>query len=150
MHLMNLLLACVFALCVIAAPADFKLHSALTIPVPGSATYDADLAAAVAYARSHSTSSVQTAADGPKNKLCGQYTTTPDSKPFYTELRTDGTNVCTNMNPGYTMAIVGNYFCGFCMYFDKDGCQGALVWNKGPEYNQWQLVPRTKSYICFD
>ena len=118
MHLMNLLLACIFALCVIAAPADFKLHSALTIPVSGSATYDADLAAAIAYARSHPTSSVQTAADGPKKKYCGRYVTTPDSDPIAQELLTDGTNVCINMKPGYTMEIVGNSFCNFCMYFD--------------------------------
>ncbi|KAI4635940.1 hypothetical protein J4E83_000894 [Alternaria metachromatica] len=150
MHLMNLLLACIFALCVIAAPADFKLHSALTIPVSGSATYDADLAAAIAYARSHPTSSVQTAADGPKKKYCGRYVTTPDSDPIAQELLTDGTNVCINMKPGYTMEIVGNTFCNFCMYFDDDGCFGALVWNKGPDRDQWQRVPRTKSYICFD
>jgi hypothetical protein len=118
MRLLSLLLVAVHALCVIAAPMDFELHSVLAIPVPGSATYDADLAAAVAYARSHTSSSVQTSAIGLYDRYCGRYYTEPESRPYYTDLRGLATYTCINVKSGYVMEQTSNVHCGLCMYFD--------------------------------
>ncbi|KAH6882383.1 hypothetical protein BKA58DRAFT_373237 [Alternaria rosae] len=149
MNLLNLLLACIFALCVIAAPTDFKLHSALAIPVPGSATYDADLAAALAYVRSHNSSSVQTsAADPPITRLCGFYNSIPDSDPLYKEMRTDGSFNYRSfeLDPGSTIKSVLNRHCGFCMYFDE---KGTLIQGVGPDQQKWVAIPGGRSYICW-
>ncbi|KAI4635218.1 uncharacterized protein J4E87_000168 [Alternaria ethzedia] len=149
MHLMNLLLACIFALCVIAAPADFTLHSPLAIPVPGSATYDADVAAVLAYVRSHNSSPIQrSATDEPITRLCGIYTSTPVSDPIYQEMREDGSfNYRSfDLDAGSTIEGILNRHCGFCMYFDEEG---ALIMSVGPDQVNWAHPTTAKTYICW-
>ncbi|KAI4683533.1 uncharacterized protein J4E88_004709 [Alternaria novae-zelandiae] len=121
MHLMNLLLACIFALCVIAAPTDFKLHSPLAIPVPGSATYDADVAAVLAYVL---------------------------SDPIYQEMREDGSFNYRSFDlaAGSTIEGILNRHCGFCMYFDEEG---ALIMSVGPDQVNWAHPTTAKTYICW-
>lgn len=114
MRLLNLILLSIFAMCVAGAPTDFELHSPLTIPVPGSTTYDADLAAAVAYARSHPSSrTVETSVTAVKQRLCGDYT--PGNKPVYST----GLLVCGETDPGVEMKRFTNRMCGFCIIFDS-------------------------------
>jgi hypothetical protein len=114
MHLLNLILPSIFAMCVVGAPTDFELHSPLAIPVPGSTTYDADLAAAVAYARSHpSSGTVKTSTIAVKQRLCGDYT--PGNKPVYST----GLLVCGETDPGVEMKRFTNRMCGFCIVFDS-------------------------------
>jgi hypothetical protein len=117
MRLSNLLIAGSNALYVIAAPTDFELNSPLALPVPGSSTYDADLAAAVAYARSHVSSSVQTSTIEPvKQRLCGWYIPKPKGrdKPMYKT----GLLLCMETEPGDEMTRMINRYCGFCAVFD--------------------------------
>ncbi|KAI4650493.1 hypothetical protein J4E93_002849 [Alternaria ventricosa] len=149
MILMNLLLACIFALCVVAAPTDFELHSPVAIPVPGSATYDADVAAILAYVRSHNSSPVQrSAADEPITRLCGFYESTPDSKPLWKEMREDGSMNYRSfeLDPGSTIKSVLNRHCGFCMYFDE---KGALIMSVGPDEVKFAHPTTAKTYICW-
>ncbi|KAG9193241.1 hypothetical protein G6011_03276 [Alternaria panax] len=145
MRLLNLILPGVFAICAVAAPTDFDLHSPLAIRVPSSTTYDADVAAAIAYARTQpSSGTVKISATAPKKKLCGGYEPAYKSPPGFKDMHSNGL-FCTETENGEEMERITNYHCGICMIFDKSQCQGNLIGYWGPATPPMEL-PGDKSH----
>jgi hypothetical protein len=114
-----LALAGLLAVCVSAAPTANANVNFLAIPVPGSASYEADLAAAVAYARSaglapDTSPAVNGAANNPGYK-CGSYSIVAGGFTFPT-YTTD--NYCNETENAEEMEWFWNWWCGFCIVFD--------------------------------
>jgi hypothetical protein len=114
-----LALAGLLALCVSVAPTANANTNELVIPVPGSATYEADLAAAVAYARSAglapaTTSAVNGAANAPGYK-CGSYSIVAGGFTFPTYTTSW---YCNEVEQEEAMQRFWNWWCGFCVVFD--------------------------------
>jgi hypothetical protein len=112
-----LALAGLLTLCVIAAPIA---NANLAIPVHGAATYETDLAAAVAYARSAGVAPVadmSPTANGATNfgKQCGTYSIVAGGFLFPT-YTTD--YYCNETEQAEEMKYFYNHWCGFCVVFD--------------------------------
>lgn len=125
MGILNLILSSVFAIYVVAAPTGSELRSPLTVPVPGSTTYDADVAVAVAYARSQpSFDTVKVSATTPKQRMCGEYK--PANRPGSEFVYSTGGLLCAETEHGEEMERFTNYHCGVCMVFDGK-CGGHFL-----------------------
>ncbi|RII21880.1 hypothetical protein CUC08_Gglean001049 [Alternaria sp. MG1] len=144
MRLLNLILSSVFAIYVVAAPTGSELRSPLTVPVPGSTTYDADVAVAVAYARSQpSFDTVKVSATTPKQRMCGEYK--PANRSGSEFVYSTGLLLCAETEHGEEMERFTNYHCGICMVFDESQCQGNLIGYWGPATPPMEL-PADKSH----
>jgi hypothetical protein len=101
-------------LSVAAAPTPFS-STVLAIPDPNTATYEADIAAAVAYARSAPLASATSPAANASGKQCGYYSIVAGGFVFPT-YTTD--MYCNEAEEAEEMHSFWNYFCGFCIVFN--------------------------------
>ncbi|KAL6154624.1 hypothetical protein ACJQWK_00937 [Exserohilum turcicum] len=136
-----------------AAPTHSTLPNPLAIPNPNFPTYDTDLAAAIAYARSHPAPSIHAAlisahdenseattptptsttstdantntAPSKQNIQCGVYTNIGGhfSFPIYTTEQ-----YCNETEEAEEMDEFFNFYCGFCIVFHGESTD-FLAWD---------------------
>ncbi|KAF1832148.1 hypothetical protein BDW02DRAFT_632248 [Decorospora gaudefroyi] len=144
MRLITFLLALISLLAIsVANPTP---NTALTIPDPTSPTYETELTAVIARARSAGVTRDPGASSPPK--LCGIYINVNSN----THRGTYATHnmICTNTEGAKAMQRFYNWHCGFCIVFEDFACQGAIKWNGGgDEKDTWghEVYPG-RSYYC--
>lgn len=100
---------------IMAAPVHPQLSS-LAIPSPNSTTYEADIAAVVAYARSHPApvTAMDTTIAAAPVKECGAYTRMGDNSGTLTYT----SEVCKDTAGFEHMEYFFNWYCDLCIVFD--------------------------------
>ncbi|EUC34881.1 hypothetical protein COCCADRAFT_92372 [Bipolaris zeicola 26-R-13] len=131
-----------------AAPVHPQLSS-LAIPSPNSTTYEADIAAVVAYAHSHPApvTAMDTTIAAAPVKECGAYTRMGDNSGTLTYT----SEVCKDTAGFEHMEDFFNWYCDLCIVFDGTACQGAIRWNGTRThcgYDDKHHVHGAQSYFC--
>jgi hypothetical protein len=109
------LLALIGLLTCSVAAAPTSSGAVLAIPDPNSATYEADLAAAIAYARSAPLAPIMSPAANAAGKQCGYYSIVAGGWVFPT-YTTD--MYCNETEQSEEMKWYWNHWCGFCIVFN--------------------------------
>ncbi|KAF1944005.1 hypothetical protein EJ02DRAFT_432778 [Clathrospora elynae] len=135
------------AMCASTAPTTTISASAngTVVPVPKYTTYDAELAAAIAFARAAGLNNPSTGLAN-SDTQCGQYKVDEGS---YNVPTFASNSICQNTVSNTHMNIIANWACGLCIVFDGRACQGSIRWTGGPQGYVSHAVEGAQSYFCY-